>query len=300
MEYGFKIRAEFAHVKLITKALDILKSISKGEFSRCSSLIEENKKSYTEAKLEYPEFIDLRINSLKSNLLNIEKQYFNNKHLNVLQLGEFGYQLIDIKQRFIDTGIIMRKKKLIKIEIQVNQEDLDIINLACDLYWKIFCGHLDHLANIDLHKIDKDLLKESLFEICDLATGFENNNARLNIENKAVNRKAKWAYDICKSIDNINNDDIKMLHERCESIVALLKTEQLDDQDKIMLDVVVKTGNYLAITLDLMAQDVRLRALESEVESRKRKHVAGVSSPASTDMHIMMQSLCMMGSENTR
>jgi hypothetical protein len=132
MEYGFKIRAEFAHVKLITKALDILKSISKGEFIRCVSLIEENKKSYTEAKLEYPEFIDLRLNSLKSNLLNIEKEYFNNRYLNVLQLGEFGYQLIDIKQRFIDTGIIMRKKKFIKIEIQVNQEDLDIINLACE------------------------------------------------------------------------------------------------------------------------------------------------------------------------
>ena len=99
---------------------------------------------------------------------------------------------------------------------------------------------------------------------------------------------------------HINNDDIKMLHERCEEMVALLKTEQLDDQDKIMLDVVVKTGNYLAITLDLMAQDVRLRALESEVESRKRKHAAGESSPAATDMHIMMQSLSMMGQEHMR
>jgi hypothetical protein len=148
------------------------------------------------------------LNNLKSYLLSIEKQYFNNRYLNILQLGEFGYQLTDIKQRFIDTGIIMRKKKLIKIEIQVNQEDLDIINLACELYWKIICGHLDYLANIDLHKVDKELLRESLFEICDLATGFEDNNARLNIENKAVNRKAKWAYDICKAIDNVNNDDI--------------------------------------------------------------------------------------------
>jgi len=41
MEYGFKIRAEFAHVKLITKALDILKSVSKGELTRCVSLLEE-------------------------------------------------------------------------------------------------------------------------------------------------------------------------------------------------------------------------------------------------------------------
>jgi len=208
MEYGFRIRAEFAHVKLITKALDILKSISKGEFVRCVSLLEENKKSYTETKLEYPEFIDLRLNNLKSNLLIIEKQHLNNKYLNILQLGEFGYQLTDVKQRFIDTGLIMRKKKLIKIEIQVNEDELKIIKLACTLYWKILCGHLDYLSDIDLHKIDKELLRESLSGICDLATGFEDKNARLDIENKAVNRKAKWAYDICRSIDSLNSDDI--------------------------------------------------------------------------------------------
>ena len=208
MEYGFKIRAEFAHVKLITKALDILKSISKGEFIRCVSLLEENKKTYTESKLEYPEFIDLRLINLKSNLLIIEKQHFNNRYLNVLQLGEFGYQLTNIKQRFIDTGIIMRNKNLIKIDIAVNQEDLDIIRIACTLYWKILCGHLDFLASIDMHKIDKELLYDDLSNLCDFATGFEDKSARLDIENKAVNRKAKWAYDICKSIDSLNTDDI--------------------------------------------------------------------------------------------
>ncbi len=31
----------------------------------------------------------------------------NNRYLNILQLGEFGYHLTDIKQRFIDTGLIM-------------------------------------------------------------------------------------------------------------------------------------------------------------------------------------------------
>jgi hypothetical protein len=208
MEYRFKIRAEFAHVKLITKALDVLKSISKGEFTRCVSLLEENKKTYTESKLEYPEFIDLRLNNLKSSLLIIEKQHFNNRYLNILQLGEFGYQLTNIKQRFIDTSIIMRNKKLIKIDIAVNQEDIDIIHLACTLYWKIFCGHLDFISTIDMHKIDKELLYNDLSNICDLATGFEDKLARLEIENKAVNRKAKWAYDICKSIDSLNTDDI--------------------------------------------------------------------------------------------
>jgi hypothetical protein len=208
MEYRYKIRAEFAHVKLITKALDVLKSISKGEFLRCVSLLEENKKTYTESKLEYPEFIDLRLNNLKSSLLTIEKQHFNNRYLNVLQLGEFGYQLTNIKQRFIDTSIIMRNKKLIKIDLAVNQEDIDIIHLACTLYWKIFCGHLDFISTIDMHKIDKELLYNDLSNICDLATGFEDKSARLEIENKAVNRKAKWAYDICKSVDSINTDDI--------------------------------------------------------------------------------------------
>ena len=208
MEYRYKIRAEFAHVKLITKALDVLKSISKGEFLRCVSLLEENKKTYTESKLEYPEFIDLRLNNLKSSLLTIEKQHFNNRYLNVLQLGEFGYQLTNIKQRFIDTSIIMRNKNLIKIDIAVNQEDIDIIHLASTLYWKILCGHLDFLSTIDMHKIDKELLYNDLSNICDLATGFEDKSARLEIENKSVNRKAKWAYDICKSIDSLNTDDI--------------------------------------------------------------------------------------------
>lgn len=208
MEYGFKIRAEYAHVKLITKALDIYKSISKGELIRCVSLLEENKKTYLESKLEYPEFIDLRLNNLKSNLLIIEKNHFSNRYLNVLQLGEIGYQLTNTKQRFIDTCIIMRNKNLIKIDIPVNQEDLDIIHLACTLYWKILCGHLDYLAEVDLHKIDKELLENDLIALCDLATGFEDKLARLNIENKAVNRKAKWAYDICQSIDSIKTNDI--------------------------------------------------------------------------------------------
>ena len=69
-------------------------------------------------------------------------------------------------------------------------------------------SHYDNFKFINGDVRDKELLKESLFKICDLATGFEDNNARLQIDNRAVNRKAKWAYDICKSIDNIHNDDI--------------------------------------------------------------------------------------------
>ena len=44
--------------------------------------------------------------------------------------------------------------------------------------------------------------------LSDLATGFENKNARLEITSPSLNRKAKWAYDICKAIDNIDKGDI--------------------------------------------------------------------------------------------
>ena len=57
-------------------------------------------------------------------------------------------------------------------------------------------------------KRDKELLYNDLSNICDLATGFEDKSARLEIENKSVNRKAKWAYDICVTIDNIDKKDI--------------------------------------------------------------------------------------------
>ena len=53
----------------------------------------------------------MRLKNLKSNLLTIEKEHFNNRYLNVLQLGEFGYHLTDIKQRFIDTQFIEKVNK---------------------------------------------------------------------------------------------------------------------------------------------------------------------------------------------
>jgi hypothetical protein len=205
---GFKIRAEIAHVKIITKALDVYRSIIKGEITRVVPILEENKKTYQETKLEYPEFIDLRLNSLKSNLLNIEIECFNNRYLNILQLGQLGRDLADVKQRFIDTNLIIKKKKLNKIEINLSDNELLIINQACFLYWNILCGNLSILSEYTLQKYDKELLTQRLIELCDLATGFEDKTARLDVTSPSINRKAKWAYDICQSIDNIDKNDI--------------------------------------------------------------------------------------------
>ena len=96
---------------------------------------------------------------------------------------------------------------------------------------------------------------------------------------------------------HINDDDIKMLHQRCEAMVSFLNPMPLNDIDKTMLDIIVKTGNYLAIILDLIEQNSRLRVLESEsLENRKRKYrdesAQPEGGPGSLDSNL--QSLCLL------
>jgi hypothetical protein len=131
MQYDFKIRAEISHVKLISKALDILKSIAKGEVTRAASLFSENKFADQDEKL------DVKIKEINDVFLFIQKNYLADKILNILQLGNFGVELTNIKQRFIDTGIIIKNKRLSYIEIKVTKSEIDIIYIACKLYWTI-------------------------------------------------------------------------------------------------------------------------------------------------------------------
>ena len=72
---------------------------------------------------------------------------------------------------------------------------------------------------------------------------------------------------------HINNFDIKRFHSDCEKIVQRLHMMELDENDKIMMGHVVKTGNYLAIIVDLIDQDAKFRELKSDflIEVRKRK-----------------------------
>ena len=79
--------------------------------------------------------------------------------------------------------------------------------------------------------------------------------------------------DRAGSRTHIRNTEIEQYHARCEQMVKVLKTMELDAQDNIMLDTVVKTGNYLAIILDFIAQDKRLGQLERDVltQGKRRK-----------------------------
>ena len=73
---------------------------------------------------------------------------------------------------------------------------------------------------------------------------------------------------------HINNEDIKMLYDRCESMLHVLQSMELDDSDNIMVGLVVKTGNYLAIVLDFTAHEARLRLLEG-FQTTKRGQFEG-------------------------
>jgi hypothetical protein len=207
MHYDFKIKAEISHVKLISKAFDILKSISKGEISRAACLLEENKTTFAQFKLDYPEFFDIRIQKIKKDLLNIEQQYFS-KSLNILQLGEFGSHLTNCKQRFIDTGVIMKNKRLNSIEINVTEEDLKLINFACKMYYRLQCGYIEDIILAVKHKIDHEAVCIELKNISNYALGFQDEEYRLEIFHPALHRKSKWAYDICNCIDNYEKIDI--------------------------------------------------------------------------------------------
>jgi hypothetical protein len=207
MFYDFKVKFEIAHVKLISKSLDILKSLSKGELTRIESLFQENKTLYTEYKLDLPEIFDIRMKNLHSFLSNMQYEHYNNKLLNVLQMGDFGFLLVDIKQKFIDTGIIIKKKRLNKIDICLPAEELQIINVALRVYWKILVGDFLVINEFKIHStsenFENDLQTASL-----IATNLVDDDTCFSINKKYINRKAKWAYDVCESIDNIGKDDI--------------------------------------------------------------------------------------------
>jgi len=52
------------------------------------------------------------------------------------------------------------------------------------------------------------MLLEDLRNVSYKSKGFLDPNYTFTIDNKCINRKAKWAYDICIAIDNIDRKDI--------------------------------------------------------------------------------------------
>lgn len=198
------ITVNIAHARIISKALDYLKSISKGELNRIPDLIYEN--NTTLAQFCNKDIIKFQndISILKSNLVSVENKYFT-RYLNIIQLGLYGAQLVSVKKKFIDTCLIFRKRKREFSNIPITIEELRIIRLACKLYLNLLCGNINYCCEIYkfIPKINADIYDD----IQDCHDKFDFN---LEITSRCLNRKAKWCYDIISIIDNIKSFPIRL------------------------------------------------------------------------------------------
>lgn len=192
-----------AQIKIISKSLDIYKSIIKGELSRAASLLAENKITRLSLANELEECFDQRIRKLKLSLIDLENKFYD-KYLNILQLGPTGADLSHIKKKFIDMGYFINSKKVDSVSFNVSDIDLAVIHTACFLYWNILCGNLDAMYSVisKVYTIDS-ALKDCLLDIKDLATGLADKSSSILITDKTIHRKAKWCYDVCGKIDNM-------------------------------------------------------------------------------------------------
>ena len=96
--------------------------------------------------------------------------------------------------------------------------------------------------------------------------------------------------------------DIATLHGRVEKIVGVLKTMDLNDQDQIMLDIIVKIGNYLAIIRDFIGQEARFKQQDIRLRTLEIKHahpiMEGVVQPhKKAQLDDSLRSLCLLAQD---
>lgn len=193
-----------AHIKIISKALDFLKSIAKGEIIRIADLINENKTITLKYSDEIEECFDARIRTLKNSLYDIENKFFP-KYLNILQLGDFGFMLTSTKKKFINYSHYFHKSQSDTIEIKVSKNDLEVIRLACFIYYNIQTGNVSSIIPIyNSKQIDCIELLLELNKLKNFSTPYADNST-IPINSLLLNRKAKWCHDIMTTIDNINS-----------------------------------------------------------------------------------------------
>lgn len=192
----YQLTVNKAQIKIISKALDIFKSVIKGEFSRSAGLIAENKITCLKYSSELEECFEQRIRKLRTTLIDIENNYFD-KYLNVLQLGETGSNLSYIKKKFIDIGYYVNQKKTDRASFNITDDDIKIISLATNLYYNILLGNIEFMYEIIKISYNiNETLYDDLYKAREYATGLAENHLYLQINDNRIHRKAKWCYDI--------------------------------------------------------------------------------------------------------
>lgn len=196
----YQLTVNKAQIKIISKALDIFKSVLRGEISRSAGLIAENKITCLKYSSELEECFDQRIRKLRTTLIDIENSYFN-KYLNILQLGETGSNLSYVKKKFIDIGYYINQKKIDRVSFNITDDDIKTISLATNLYYNILLGNIEFMYQvINISYSVNESLYDDLYEVKEYATGLAGNHLSLHINDDRIHRKAKWCYDICHQL----------------------------------------------------------------------------------------------------
>lgn len=188
------------HCKLLSKALDIYKSTLRGELKRIPLLYAENKKTFLEHAIIEESTFNNFIKIIRNNFFDIESEHYK-RYINIIQLDKHGINLTNIKKRLIDTCLIFKNKSIDKIDVKLTLDELLIIKAACELYWNIQISNINHINSIDIVSSNtNDKFKADINSMDELIKLFAS-DIKSDIMSPAINRKAKWCYDITQTID---------------------------------------------------------------------------------------------------
>jgi len=196
----YTITINKCHCRVLSKALDIYKSTLRGELKRIPLLYAENKNTYLNLGLVDESIFDDFIKKIRNDFFIIESEHFQ-RYINLIQLNKHGINLTNVKKRLIDTCLIFSNNKLDNIDLKLNTDELIIIQIACELYWNIQVANINYISSIEsLSKNTNEKFKADINYIADIIKSFAADSGS-DIISPAINRKAKWCYDIANTID---------------------------------------------------------------------------------------------------
>ena len=194
----FRVVLGKSHCKFIIKTLDLHKSIIKGEITKISSLMIENKKPQLKYNYDFEEHLESRVHSFFNLTLEIEAAHFSRK-MNVLQLFPTSDIICGVKKKLYSLMSFLSGDLSDCLPISFSRDEIDIIKLSTKLYFNLSIGNFEILSEIFERlnlNIDHENIVLKLVEGRDLFTNLVDKKCCLRVEENLVYYKAKWSWDI--------------------------------------------------------------------------------------------------------
>jgi hypothetical protein len=191
---------------LLSKALDIYKNTLRGELKKIPLLYAENKNTYLSSGLYLEDDFDEYIKKLRYSFFQINNFHFE-RYLSITQYKEHGINLTNIKKRFIDTSLFFKNQNNQSLDIKISHEELEIIKIACDLYWNVQIANIEFVNQLTFFQNKtSDNFKSDILFLSNSLKSFACPSG-LDIMSLVINRKGKWCYDISNTIESFSNGE---------------------------------------------------------------------------------------------